>query len=398
MIQKLLIMTKWGQMNLSIDGLSATEFVNLKSALNEAAIVAITDARGIITYANNKFCKISKYSREELVGKTHQIVNSGYHNKDFFTDLWTTISNGKTWSGEIKNKAKDESFYWVHTTIVPFLNEEGKPYQYYSIRFDITNRKLIEEQLQQYSSLLEVSNKELQDFASVAAHDLQEPLRKIQSFSDRLKIKAADSLSDENYEYVNKIQNSAQRMQTLINDLLTFSRVSTKGQNFSHVSLDKIVNEVVSDLEIHFEKNLAQVEVSKLPELDADPLQMRQLFQNLISNALKFYKPGIPPKIKIYSEYCEHNENDVVAPFYKIIVEDNGIGFDVKYLDRIFTIFQRLHGRHEYEGTGIGLSVCKKITEKHRGHITAESVLGEGSKFIVSLPKYHKSSEVIHAE
>lgn len=368
------------------ESLSSRDFQNLKSALDEAAIVAITDKRGIITYVNKKFCAISKYSADELIGKTHKVINSGYHPKEFFTDMWKTIKSGKVWEGEIRNRAKDGTHYWVSTTIVPFMDKTGEPDSFVAVRYEITDRVVAEEmlkeqqeQLKLHMKKLEISNRELQDFASVAAHDLQEPLRKIQSFSDRLQSKAKDLLPTEMLDYLDRMQNSANRMQTLINDLLTYSRVTTKAQPFVAIDLKNIVEQVTSDLEVRLEKTNGKILIDNLPTVDADPTQMRQLFQNLLSNALKFHKPEVPPIVEVKAVKSDGES-------VKIVVSDNGIGFEEKYLDRIFTIFQRLHGRFEYEGTGIGLAVCRKIVDRHGGDITASSVPGVGSQFIVTLP------------
>lgn len=377
------------------EGLSSEGFAHLKSAIDEAAIVAITDKRGVITYVNKKFCDISKYSSNELIGKTHQIINSHFHPKEFFIEMWETITQGSVWEGEIRNRAKDGSFYWVHTTIVPFLDAHGKPEQYVAVRYEITERKQFEEQLKVYAKKLEVSNKELQDFASVAAHDLQEPLRKIQSFSDRLKIKAKEQLTNETFDYVDRIQNSAQRMQILIDDLLTYSRVTTKNAPFSIINLNDIVAQVVSDLEVRLEKSHGKIEWKNLPALEADPTQMYQLFQNLLSNALKFKKTDVTPLVTIEAKIFENSPLGRKGPACQITIRDNGIGFDEKYLDRIFTIFQRLHGRHEYEGTGIGLAVCRKIIDRHGGFITAMSAPEQGATFILTLPLKQNTGDSI---
>jgi len=255
---------------------------------------------------------------------------------------------------------------------------------------DITDRKTVEKQLRSYTFKLEQSNRELQEFAYVASHDLQEPLRKVQAFGDRLEKKCAAVLSDEGRDYVNRMKNAAGRMQNLINDLLTFSRVATKIQPFQPISLKTITEEVVSDLEVRIEQSGGRVEIGALPTLVADPLQMRQLFQNLICNALKFHRSDAPPVVKVYAETITSNGEELPLggneSFCRIVIEDNGIGFDEKYLDRIFTVFQRLHGRMEYEGSGIGLAVCRKIVERHGGQITAKSKEGEGAKFFIDLP------------
>jgi light-regulated signal transduction histidine kinase (bacteriophytochrome) len=247
--------------------------------------------------------------------------------------------------------------------------------------------KLLEQETRQRQELSR-SNEELQEFAFVASHDLQEPLRKIKTFGDRLKATCGDTLSEQGRDYLDRMQNAARRMQTLIEDLLSLSRVTTRAQPFVAVNLFQVTQEVLSDLEISIHQTQATIEVGELPIIKADPLQMRQLLQNLIGNALKFQRPEVLPVVKIYSNILSNSSDPVAVgnEQCQIIVEDNGIGFDEKYLDRIFNVFQRLHGRSEYEGTGIGLAICRKIVERHQGSITASSKPGEGAKFIVSLP------------
>jgi signal transduction histidine kinase len=258
------------------------------------------------------------------------------------------------------------------------------------IQHIMANMQRSHEELKTYAERLERSNKELQDFASVASHDLQEPLRKVQAFSDRLRSRCSGSIDDQGRDYLDRIQKAAGRMQTLINDLLTYARVTTKAQPFVAVDLAAATRDVVTDLEARIEQVQGRVEVGELPTVDADPLQVRQLMQNLIGNALKYHRPEAPPVVKIYS--LSRVTNRAATPDTpaddrcEILVEDNGIGFEQIYADRIFTIFQRLHGRTEYEGTGVGLAVCRKIVERHGGTITARSTPGEGSTFTVNLP------------
>lgn len=374
-------------------GLPGQDFSYLMAAIDEAAIVAVTDKHGIITYVNKKFCAISQYSEDELLGKTQRVINSNFHPKEFFESMWKTISQGKTWEGEICNKAKNGSFYWVNTTIVPFLDADGTPVRYIAVRYEITEKKLAQEKLMVYAKKLEVSNQELTDFASIAAHDLQEPLRKIQTFADRVKIKTKDSIAPEALDYLERVQSSAKRMQTLINDLLTYSRVTTKAQPFVPISLAQILRQVCSDLEILIEQAYGKVAFNDLPFIQADPTQMHQLFLNLVGNGLKFHKKDLAPVVQITAEIKFESIHGKMKKVCSISVHDNGIGFDEKYLDRIFTIFQRLHGKHEYEGTGIGLAVCKKIVDRHGGTITAKSNFGQGSTFIVCLPVEHEAGE-----
>lgn len=245
-------------------------------------------------------------------------------------------------------------------------------------------------ELNDMNTELERSNRELQDFAFVASHDLQEPLRKIQAFGDRLRTVQGPKFDDQGRDYLDRMHNAAGRMHTLINDLLTFSRVTTKAQPFEPTDLNQVVSGVISDLEARIDESGGEVKVSELPVVEADEMQMRQLFQNLIANALKFSKKDTAPQVTISAETAASDAEGEGAEsgsgFVEISVKDNGIGFDEKYLDRIFTPFQRLHGRNEYEGTGIGLAVCRKIVERHGGALSARSKPGHGATFIVSLP------------
>jgi light-regulated signal transduction histidine kinase (bacteriophytochrome) len=245
---------------------------------------------------------------------------------------------------------------------------------------------------------LQQSNRELQDFAYMASHDLQEPLRKISSFGDRLQAKCSEALSEQGRDYLARMQSAAQRMQTLITDLLAFSRITTKARPFMPVDLARVVDEVVADLEVRLEQTGGRVDIGALPTIDADPLQMRQLFQNLIGNALKFHQPEVAPVVSLQGHLMPSADQRLgTSPLgeerYQITVADNGIGFDEKYLERIFNIFQRLHSRSAYEGTGVGLAICRKIVERHGGTITATSTSGQGATFIVTLPIHHAKGE-----
>ncbi|NEO38940.1 MAG: GAF domain-containing protein [Moorea sp. SIOASIH] len=235
------------------------------------------------------------------------------------------------------------------------------------------------------------SNAELQQFAYVASHDLQEPLRKIQAFGDRLQTKYHEQLTEQGQDYLKRMQNAAGRMQVLINDLLSLSRVTTKAKPLVATDLAQVVQEVLSDLELRIQQSGGVVEVGELHTIEADPLQMRQLLQNLISNGLKFRPEPRGNLVKIYSQLLQESVplsygGATVNERCQIIVEDNGIGFDPRYRDRIFQTFQRLHGRSEYEGTGIGLAICRRIVERHNGSIMAESIPGQGARFIVRVP------------
>ncbi len=248
-------------------------------------------------------------------------------------------------------------------------------------------RKQAEEAIREYAENLERSNRDLMDFANITSHDLQEPLRKISTFTDMLLMRYAESLDDQGNDYLHRIRASAKRMQTLIIDLLTFSRISTKSQPLDEVDLNIILDQVLNDLDLKIEESNAVINIDKLSTLYADPVQMHQLFFNLIGNSLKFSKPYNPATINILGNLKLFPTNDgTYAEFYEIKVSDEGIGFDEKYLDRIFQPFQRLHSQNEYEGNGMGLAICRKIVERHQGDITAESKPGQGATFIVRLP------------
>jgi signal transduction histidine kinase len=240
--------------------------------------------------------------------------------------------------------------------------------------------------LERRAAELARSNGELEQFASIASHDLQEPLRKIRTFTQQLTVIEADNLSDKGRDYLGRANAAAERMQKLIEDLLKFSRVATHGRPFAVVDLSAVAREVLGDLEDQVERSGAAVTVGELPAIGGDALQMRQLIQNLLSNALKFRRPGVVPEVAI--------EAEIVGPMVQIMVRDNGIGFEPQYSRRIFRVFERLHGRTEYPGTGIGLALCRKIAERHGGTIVADSQPGAGSTFTVTLP-LHQAEEAI---
>jgi signal transduction histidine kinase len=251
-------------------------------------------------------------------------------------------------------------------------------------------------ELQQLLHVLEISNRDLQDFAFITSHDLQEPLRKIQAFGERLNDRYMTELNDEGRFFLERINASANRMQRMINDLLEYSRLTTRAKTFTPVDMDAVVRDVLSDLETRLEETGGTVVVDDLPVIDGDEMQMRQVMQNLIGNALKFRQPGQPPVVKISACLAEGNGDGRASLRAIICVEDNGIGFDEKYLDRIFVPFQRLHSKDEYEGSGIGLAICRKILDRHHGEILAHSQPGQGSQFIILLPIHQLQETTSH--
>jgi len=258
-----------------------------------------------------------------------------------------------------------------------------------ALRDEISVRTKAEQAAMLAAQELQRSNRELEQFAAVASHDLQEPLRKIQAFGDRLQMQCSAQLGEKGLDFLRRILASAGRMRRLIDDLLTYSRVSTKAQPFSAVDLNEIVDEVAGDLETRLSDAGGKFEIARLPHIEADPSQMRQLFMNLLGNALKFHRPGVAPHVRINVQNIAADGNGSgvrIPPQCEISIEDNGIGFEQEYAERIFELFQRLHGRDEYQGTGMGLAICRKIVERHAGSIAAFSTPGAGSRFVFRLP------------
>ncbi|MDP6389928.1 MAG: PAS domain S-box protein [Alphaproteobacteria bacterium] len=261
---------------------------------------------------------------------------------------------------------------------------------YFVTQTDITELKRAEKVLERHAKELERSNADLEQFAYIASHDLQEPLRKVQAFGDRLQSKYGETLGEQGRDYIERMQSATNRMQTLITDLLKFSRVNSKGKPFKPVDLGSVVDEVVEDLELQIRETKADIKVADLPSIEADPLQMRQLLQNMIGNALKYRRDDVTPVVEVDAGLVKNGSDQEMC---KIVVKDNGIGFDAKHSERIFGIFQRLHGRGQYEGTGVGLALCRKIAERHGGTISAIGRGGEGAIFIVTLPTRLPNSE-----
>jgi PAS domain S-box-containing protein len=360
-------------------------------SLFEANIDALmtTDPAGIITDINKPMEALTGCTRDELIGAPF---------KNYFTDpdraeagIKLVLSKKKVTNYELTARDRDAKETVVSYNATTFYDRDRRLQGVFAAARDITDRKRVDEKLKLYSDKLERSNRELQDFAQVASHDLQEPLRKILSFGDRLKTKLGESLDGDSQDYLQRMCNAATRMQSLITDLMAFSRVEIKGQDFVPTDLSVIAREVSADLETRIEQAGGRVEIGDLPIIDADPMQMRQLLQNLIGNSLKYYRAGVPPVVRIYSQKPDARrlqslDESPGRQFCEILVVDNGIGFDEKYLDRIFTVFQRLHKKGEYEGTGVGLAICRKIVDRHSGAITARSNPGQGATFVVTLP------------
>jgi light-regulated signal transduction histidine kinase (bacteriophytochrome) len=308
-------------------------------------------------------------------------------------NLWTTIAQGKVWKGEIYNRAKDGTFYWVNTTIVPFLNSEGKPYQYVSIRTDITERKKAEEQIQKLNqeladrvyartAQLEASNKELEAFSYSVSHDLRAPVRHISGYVGLLRKALGATLSAEGVGHLQTIADAAKQMTDLIDDLLLFSQMGRAPMRKSKISLSHLVEETIKILQPETEGRNMVWKKGQLPDVEADFAMLRQVFVNLLSNAVKYTGPRAAAEIEIG---CLP-ETGMTGMEVVVFVRDNGVGFDMEYADKLFGVFQRLHSSDDFEGTGIGFANVRRIIARHGGRTWAQGEVDKGATFYFSLP------------
>jgi PAS domain S-box-containing protein len=377
---------------------------------------------GHLEFCNRRWLEYTGQSPEKSLGYGWSSPLNP-DDRESYERLWKqALATGEPLNTEARFQKSDGESRWFLVRVVPLRDRAGQVERWLGTAGDIHDQKQANETLETHvrertvelqraisellseseerektarrlqltAAELRRSNEELEKFAYVASHDLQEPLRKIQAFGDRLKIKCRDQLDEQGREYIDRMQSSATRMRRLIDDLLTFSRVSTRPMPLAEVDLNEVAHEVESDLEDTILRSQAAVDIGPMPIVQADPLQMRQLIQNLLTNALKFHKPGEPPHVTIRAVTLPGMPHDSPGsppqPAVRIDVTDRGIGFENEFRDRIFELFQRLHGRNEYEGTGIGLAVVRKIAERHGGFVTANGEPGNGATFSVVLP------------
>ena len=342
-----------------------------------ADALLVIDSGGCIRVVNHAVHEVFGYRDSDLIGRSIDRLEETSGDETISRTLKELARRGAIRDQERVFRHADGHAISVSVSISPVGDRDTQEGAVVIAR-DIRARKRAEEELRAAMKRVEQSNRELEDFAYVASHDLQEPLRKIQAFGDLLQSKHAAALPEQARDYIERMQSAARRMQVLINDLLSFSRVTTKAQPFVRVDLGQIAREVVKDLETRLHDTRGRVDIAAMPSIEADPLQMRQLLQNLCGNALKFHRPDVPPVV--------HVQGEIAGERCRITVSDNGIGFEEKYAERIFTMFERLHARAKFEGTGIGLAICRKIAERHGGSIEAHSRVGEGATFVVTLP------------
>jgi PAS domain S-box-containing protein len=365
---------------------SLKELADIKFALDQSTIVAITDQRGIINFVNDEFCRISKYSRAELLGQDHRIINSAYHSEDFIRNMWTTIGSGKVWKGEIRNRAKDGSIYWVQTTIVPFLNSEGKPYQYVAIRHDITQRKLAEEQvLQQAAELQRAAQLSfVGELAAGLAHEIKNPLAGIQGAVDIL-IRRRDK-NDPEREALEGMRHEVQRIDHTVRALLDRARLRLVAVRAS--SLAEVVERAVNlaraqstsaatpgrRVKIEFEPPAEPIIIP------IDPAQIEDAVLNLIINAIQAADGDGEVRIRVVrsqSDDAEQFQEEAIVE-----VSDNGCGISEEDIARIFNPFFTTREA----GTGLGLPAVRRIARAHRGRVEVSSEPGKGSTFSIHLP------------
>ena len=386
---------------LVVQGQEGHRLYTLKSAdqtyrvfiekMTEGAVTI--NPQGIVLYCNSQFASMVHHSLSEVIGVTFENFVAE-ENKAQYRELFA-----KCWKEDCKGEVlliAGESQTPVQLSLTTLELEEGTSLSI--ILTDLTAQKKTQQQLlenniklEDINHALEISNHDLQQFASIASHDLQEPLRKIIMFSNLIK-ERADGLTPESKKYLQKVIDSSTRMKTLILDILTYSKLSANEHHWECVNLMDIMDDLKEDFELIIEEKRAEIKVNELPCLDVNKGQIRQVFQNIISNALKFAKAGVAPVIEISSkrvaEKAFNSEEQEEGPYCLISIRDNGIGFDEKYVQNIFSLFERLNTKDKYEGTGIGLAIAKKVVEKHNGLITAVSKESKGAEFQIILPMW----------
>ena len=363
---------------------------DLLKALTESSIIAFTDVRGNIIYVNDKFCEISKYRREELLGRNHRIIKSGYHPHEFYDDLWKTIVSGKIWTGEIKNRAKDGAYYWVFTTIIPFLNEHGKPYQYASIRIDITEKKKIEEDRDK--ALVEFNNARIEQvayekFVSTLAHDLRTPLT-VASASAQL-IQRNPEISDKVKSLASKVENNVKRANEMIKNMLDANQINNghkPSMIIEECDAGELIKSSLDDLTVIYGHRFV---LKKSENLKGhwSPSGLKRILENLCMNAIKYGNPDRPVTINLTNNTGK----------LELTVHNEGKPLSVEELKELFDYLHRTHSAKTSNkiGWGIGLTLVRGMTEAHGGTAEVKSSPVEGTTFIIQLPLDARPFQVI---
>lgn len=366
---------------------------DIEHALDESSIVAITDYRGMITYVNERFCHISMYGQDELLGKTHRVINSGYHPKRFFKQMWDTITAGRVWRGEVKNRAKDGTEYWMNTTIVPFLDDNGKPRQFISIRTDITDRMKAEAALAERTEQLARARDEAvkasmikSQFLANMSHELRTPLNAIIGYSEMLKEEASELGEPVFAEDLDKIRKAGDHLLSLINDILDISKIEAGKMELLPETcvLGELAQDVMTTIRplVSARGNRLEFRCEEEGELTTDIVKLRQILINLLGNASKFTEEG-NISFEIYREARSDGDG------FSFSVADTGIGMTPEQVDKLFQPFTQADASmtRKYGGTGLGLAISSRYSSMLGGDIRVESKLGQGSRFICWLPK-----------
>ncbi len=355
---------------------SYNELHNFKEAIDKASLVSITDADGLILSANEKFCQTCGYELHELIGKNHNIIGSGYHSALFWQDVWKSLNAGEIWQGEICNRKKNGELFWIDSTIIPFKNDNGIPYQYLAIKFDITEKKESSRLIHLYNNELEKKNKELDQFAYIVSHDLKAPLRGINNLSQWIEEDLEGKIEADTQKNLDLLRKRVQRMENLIDGILQYSRVGRIKNHSEEFELESLFSEIICNL--HQPSNYKVKLPEVMPKINSEKIALEQVFSNLISNAFK-YNHNPEPIVDI--SFTEYNT------YIEFCVADNGAGIDKEFHEKIFVIFQTLQARDTYESTGVGLAIVKKLVEDKGGKVWVESTSNEGTKFYFNWPK-----------
>lgn len=346
--------------------------------LGVSAMVSEMSLSGEILSANDSFHALCGYSKDELIGQKYSLLKSGIQNEKIFVDMWETISNGGTWQGELCNLKKSGELYWVHATIQPFLDEENCITRYVGVYFDITQLKESTHKLSEMNAELDAANRELETFSYSVSHDLKAPLRALHGFSKNVLERYESSLDDTGKRWLHFIQDNAQRMDGLISDILSYSKIGKATIRKTNYKMKALVEEKINAIEKGYLNNTKVVLSDDLPDVSSDKTMIGVIWQNLIDNAFKYSQKTENSQIAIWGE-----RNGKGVNYY---VKDNGSGFDMRHYDKLFGIFQRLHSQQEFEGTGVGLANVQRIIAKHNGTISASGETNKGATFHFFLP------------
>lgn len=356
----------------------------------------VLDDRFRVLSANPAFYRHFRVDPSDVEGTELWALGNGQWDGPALRRLLTRVLETHEPVEDFEVRHEFESIGWREFLInARQVAREGTEYQLLLIAFeDVTERRRAERALREHTRQLERSNRDLEEFAHAASHDLQEPLRKVRTFADRFvaSVETA-SLDDRQRLYLERMQDGAARMQKRIDDLLGLARVTRRQPDRESIDLNDAVDAAIAALETPIAEANATIEVGELPRIEADQAHMELLFQNLLSNAIKYRRPDVPPVVRVEGGPAQASDPHEQRPMVRILFSDNGIGFEQEYADRIFRPFERLHGRSEYEGTGVGLSICRRVVELHDGTISATSSPGEGATFEVRLPTVHRSRE-----